>query len=290
MPNISQRVNETLQGIPFDNLIGGPLNACIKAQGDAAQTTMNFINSVGLTSKKDGTKEAIYVQFQFIQNGRKVTMSVPLLAIVPIPYICINTIDINFKCKVEGVERSEFTDTLSYENKTEKTEEKKTNLWVYKKTSNLKTSVSTKRDSVSTRDSTFSVESTIDVSVHASQDSMPAGLAKVLEMLGNSIDVVDPEGELEVNATLLYTEKTGGNARLVARYRNPDGLFEQVKIGGQAAAGSKAAGGQEAKSYSKIDGYTIFDLPMGNYTVTAGKQSVNVEVKDPIAGAATPAQ
>lgn len=279
MPSISQRVNETLQGIPFDNLIGGPLNACVRAQGDAAQTTLNFINSVGLTTKDDGTKAAIYVQFQFIQNGRQVTMSVPLLAIVPIPYIGINTIDINFKCKVEGVERSEFTDTLSYENKTEKNEDKKTNLWVYKKTSNLKTSISTKRDSVSTRNSTFSVESTIDVNVHASQDSMPAGLAKVLEMLGNSIDVVDPDGELEVNATLLYTEKSGGNARLVARYRNPDGLFEQVK-----------AGDKEPKSYSKIDGYSIFELQQGNYIITGGKQKIEVEVKDPVteSAASTP--
>ena len=270
MPSISQRVNETLQGIPFDNLIGGPLNACVRAQGDAAQTTLNFINSVGLTTNEDGTKSAIYVQFQFIQNGRKVTMSVPLLAIVPIPYICINTIDINFKCKVEGVERSEFTDSFSYENKSEKTEDKKTNLWIYKKTSNLKTSVSTKRDSVSTRNSTFSVESTIDVAVHASQDSMPAGLAKVLELIGNSIDVVDPDGELEVNATLLYTEKAGGKARVVARYRNPDGLYEEVKAGDQKG------------NYSKIDGYSIFELPKGSYDIIGGKQKISVEVKDPV--------
>ena len=60
----------------------------------------------------------------------------------------------------------------------------------------MKTSISSKRDSKSTRDSSFSIESTIDVAVHASQDSMPAGMAKVLEMLGSAMDLVDPNGEL----------------------------------------------------------------------------------------------
>ena len=74
-----------LQGLPFYNLIGGPLNACIRAQAEAAQTTVNFIQEVGLNQNEDGTKEAIYVYFTFVQNGRKVIISVPLLTIIPIP-------------------------------------------------------------------------------------------------------------------------------------------------------------------------------------------------------------
>lgn len=34
----------------------------------------------------------------------------------------------------------------------------------------------------------------MDVAVHAGQDSMPAGMAKVLEMLNNSISVVLRKG------------------------------------------------------------------------------------------------
>lgn len=85
----------TLQGIPFKNLIGGPLSACIQAQNDAAMTSINFINNVCLNEDKEtGEKSAIYVSFSFIQNGRKVVINVPLIAIVPIPYIAINSIDI----------------------------------------------------------------------------------------------------------------------------------------------------------------------------------------------------
>lgn len=39
---VTGKTIRTLQGLPFDNLIGGPLNACILAQAQAAQTTVNF--------------------------------------------------------------------------------------------------------------------------------------------------------------------------------------------------------------------------------------------------------
>src|SRR5574344_190461 len=106
-----------LKSIPFKNIIGGPLEACIDAQTIAAKTTVDFIQSVGLNDvpatnpvtgepMKDAAgntvmiKEAVYVSFQFIQGGRMVRLNIPLLSIVPIPYIAINTIDINFKANI----------------------------------------------------------------------------------------------------------------------------------------------------------------------------------------------
>ena len=62
----------------------------------------------------------------------------------------------------------------------------------------MNASYSSKKDSSATKDSKYSVEYTMDVAVHAGQDSMPAGMAKVLEMLNNSISVVSPTGSLEV--------------------------------------------------------------------------------------------
>ena len=40
-----------------------------------------------------------------------------------------------------------------------------------------------------TSDSKYHVKYTMDVAVKAGQDSMPAGLSKILELLGNSLDV-----------------------------------------------------------------------------------------------------
>ena len=97
----SQVATNALQAIPFGSIIGGPLKACIEAQAMAAQTSWQFIQEVGLnTDPNTGQKEAVNVSFQFMQNGHMVQLNVPLLTIVPIPYIAIHDIDINFKANI----------------------------------------------------------------------------------------------------------------------------------------------------------------------------------------------
>ena len=229
----------TLQGLPFDNLIGGPLNACIQAQNDAAMTSINFINNVCLNEDKEtGEKSAVYVSFSFIQNGRKVVINVPMIAIVPIPYIAINSVDISFKATVNGVESESSSTETEYESKGTKKSTRKTG-WFRKKTTTINSTFSTKRDSKSTQDSKFSVEATIDVAVHAGQESMPAGMAKILEMLGAAMDLCSPDGELSVNDTTFYAEKdpnSGQNAtkylpvKVIAQYKTPNGLYDPTNI------------------------------------------------------------
>lgn len=92
----SQVATSALQAIPFSSMIGGPLKACIEAQAMAAKTTWDFIQEVGLNQNPEtGEKTAVNVAFSFNQNGRMVQLNVPLLTIVPIPYIAIHSIDIN---------------------------------------------------------------------------------------------------------------------------------------------------------------------------------------------------
>ncbi len=231
----------TLQGIPFKNLIGGPLSACIQAQNDAAMTSINFINNVCLNEDKEtGEKSAIYVSFSFIQNGRKVVINVPLIAIVPIPYIAINSVDINFKATVNGVECESNENTYSEEYKRDtNTKSQKRRGFILnknKKETKINTSFSTKRDSKSTQDSKFSVEATIDVAVHAGQESMPAGMAKILEMLGAAMDLCSPDGELSVNDTTFYAEKDPNDkgkyqkVKVIAQYKTPEGLYDPTFI------------------------------------------------------------
>ena len=43
----SQVATSALQALPFGNIIGGPLKACIEAQAMAAKTSWNFIQEVG---------------------------------------------------------------------------------------------------------------------------------------------------------------------------------------------------------------------------------------------------
>lgn len=277
--DVANKSIDTLQGIPFENLIGGPLSACIQAQNDAAMTSINFINNVCLNEDKEtGEKSAIYVSFSFIQNGRKVVINVPLIAIVPIPYIAINSIDINFKATVNGVECESNENTYSeeYKRDTNTKSQKRRGFFLNKnkKETKINTSFSTKRDSKSTQDSKFSVEATIDVAVHAGQESMPAGMAKILEMLGAAMDLCSPDGELSVNDTTFYAEKAPSSTpndiiylpvKVIAQYKTPEGLYDATNI-----MCDNGITGEE----NKMDKTREFEITLPKNTGAQGKQYV----------------
>lgn len=278
--NVSERTTGTLQNIPFGSMIGGPLSACIDAQREAAETSVDFITKVGLNiDPKTGEKSAIYVSFSFIQNGRKVVINVPLLALVPIPYIAINTIDINFKATVNGVECESYENTSSVENKQDrntKSNSRRGFILNRRKTeTKINTSFSTKRDSKSTQDSKFSVEATIDVAVHASQESMPAGMAKILEMLGAAMDLCSPDGELSVNDTTFYAEIDPTSTpnttkylpvKVIAQYKTPEGLYDATNI--------KCDNGVGAGEENTMNKTREFEITLPEKTGAQGKQYV----------------
>lgn len=264
----SQVATNALQAIPFGSIIGGPLKACIEAQAMAAQTSWQFIQEVGLnTDPNTGQKEAVNVSFQFMQNGHMVQLNVPLLTIVPIPYIAIHDIDINFKANISASSSSvnEQSSSSALDAGAEASIGAK---WgPFHMDAKMKANYSSKKDSKATQESKYSVEYTMDVAVKAGQDSMPAGLAKVLELLGNTLDVSDPDGTLEVSARELTL--TDSKATLIATYKNSKGIFEPESI--------------------KIDGVTgkvsddsvVFELKEAKtYTVVAGKKKVSVDVQN----------
>lgn len=266
----SQIATSALQAIPFSSMIGGPLKACIEAQAMAAKTSWEFIQEVGLnTDPNTGEKKAVNVSFSFIQNGREVQLNVPLLTIVPIPYIAIHSVDINFKASISASSSSvsETSSSQSLEAGAEIT----AGLQVgpFHMDAKLNANYSSKKDSRATEESKYSVEYTMDVAVKAGQDSMPAGLAKVLELLGNSLDVSDPKGTLEVNAQKL---KVG--EKLIATYKNKDGIFEP-----------KAITCDNLNLIEDGDSKYVVLESAGSYTVKAGERTVNVEVE--AAGTAT---
>ena len=55
MKTVADKAIKALTDIPFENIIGGPLNACVNAQSQAAVSTVNFIQNVGLNQAEDGS-------------------------------------------------------------------------------------------------------------------------------------------------------------------------------------------------------------------------------------------
>ena len=257
-----------MQAIPFSSMIGGPLKACIEAQAMAAKTSWEFIKEVGLNTDEKGQKSAVMVAFSFNKGGRMTQLNVPLLTIVPIPYIAINSVDINFKANINASSSSVSENSSHTEYGGEVDAKAKLNLGLFSLEANLKANYSTKKDSKATEESKYSVESTIDVAVKAGQESMPAGMARVLEMLNGAVDTVDVKGELMVNSNELTTGDT-----LVVFYKSPDGLYDPAKVTETSGNLKFDVDGNSVKCVLK-------DVAAGEYTIKAGDAEVKVNVTD----------
>ena len=125
-------------------------------------------------------------------------------------------------------------------------------------------SYSNKKDSVATQESKYSVETTIDFNVTAGQGDMPGGFAKILEVLGSSVDVFDPQGELTVTEN-----KVAPNVKIFVTYKDTRGIFDASKI---RISTSKCT------VLPKDGGLMVSFSESGLYTIRAGKQRVDIEV------------
>lgn len=173
-------LQNNLATIPFFALIGGPMNAAIEAQASAAKSTVDFIKTVGFDDKNKVNN----VIFKYGEGEVEQTLKVPLLTIVPIPFIRIDDMTINFKASMS--QSTETEDTTSTSTTKEAKISGSASYWFVKV--KMSGSVSSKKDSTSTQNSKYAVEYTIDVNVHAVQDDMPAGMAKILNILAESIE------------------------------------------------------------------------------------------------------
>ena len=254
----AEAATSSLQSLPFGNIIGGPLVACVEAQAQAARTSWEFIQNVGLYA--DGEeKKTVNVSFQFIKDGRMAQITVPLLTIVPIPYIAINSIDINFKANISASAASTETENSSSSVDTSVSASARC-FWAR---GSMNASYSSKKDSSATRDSKYSVEYTMDVAVHAGQDSMPAGMAKVLDVQ--------------------HAIQDDGTVKLITSYKNREGLFDPEAITlriGEATEIFENGAGNEARIVKTDSGkeYTLSREDARNCTVSAGELKRKVAV------------
>ncbi|MEM7165335.1 MAG: DUF2589 domain-containing protein [Planctomycetota bacterium] len=182
-----------LAAIPFGVLIGAPLNAAVEAQAKAAQSTLDFIKAIGFND--DGEVEN--VTFTFARGDDEISLVVPILTIVPIPFIRIDDMSIDFKAKLSASSETGSETSNTTEAKASVSAKAKY-LFVSAK---LDASFSSKKDSKATANSKYSVEYTMDIHVHAMQDDVPAGLAEVLKILTENVRIQAPAPQPEPEPT-----------------------------------------------------------------------------------------
>jgi len=201
-----------LQSLPFENIIGGPLVAAIKAQALAADATADFIQAVGLQGPP-GQLEAINVKFSYVDGtGDYRILTVPVLAILPIPFIVIDTVDIQFKARIAASAQQASEESRSSAVSVSGTASARWGGKRFGAAVTISGGYSAKKDSKASQESRYSVEYTMDVHVHASQAGMPQGMAQILNILQDAISnsPAAPPAALEVYGLKTVIKPTAG--------------------------------------------------------------------------------
>lgn len=184
-----------LGSIDFATVIGGPLDACVKAQSNASISTVSFINEVGFESTNPNDpaspKKLRMADFKYKKNvpnpdfddtkpesnsnpktiQQDVELSVPFIALLNVPCFRIESCEVDFNVKLN----STYTKDVS------------SNFGIDAGASGgwgpVKFSVNVSYKRSSSTGIKVEKEYSLGVKVRATNDEMPAGLEKVLGLL-----------------------------------------------------------------------------------------------------------
>ena len=245
---------DTLGGLSFDKLIGEPLRAAVKAQRDMAKEALNYIKKETIVSGKDGESQLAYVTLNFVKEGKETRMRIPLLTLIPYPSLNISSLTYKFTAKIDAssnVTLAVNADTSSLAKAgtggaaansgspggggggggAAKTDTKNASGAAAQRTPNassVSATYSSKPGSSAVRDSRYSVETTIDMTVTAGTTDPPAGITKIIGILDSSAEVIDTDGKLTLSSSELTL--AGGHALLSASYRDGKGASRRDLI------------------------------------------------------------
>lgn len=210
----------TLTSIPFGHLIGGPMKAAIEAQALAAKTTVDFIQTVGFEQKNDDpfstddnnadVGEVRNVVFSYTQVNDKgestaASLTVPILTIIPIPFIRIDEMTIDFMAKINEMQSSSNTATSTRMNNHKYQTKFKFGWGGWGASGGFSASHSSKHSSTASSNSKFQTEFTMNVHVRAVQDDVPAGLSRMLNILEAAIKDQREHSQISESATATKT-------------------------------------------------------------------------------------
>lgn len=270
---VSDSIN-LLGKISFDELIGNPLRAAVKAQRDLAKETLSYIREEGIKVDENGQGQITYVTMNFFRDGKQVKMRVPLLTLMPVPRLSISTMSYTFKAKVNAMsgvvasvgsggtpinagistgegskpavsakpakdssakvnnEKTGDEPAASTDNSAASSNKTATSAAGAKPTiatiPTMSVGYSSKKDSGATRDSRYSVETTMDISITASEGEMPRGIDRLLGVLDDSTEVIDPKGTLQVSADRISLVNNYGV--ISVSYRNGKGAYAPTDV------------------------------------------------------------
>lgn len=141
---------------------------------------------------KGGNGKDAELKLKVIEAGRnvpalyqKMKIDVPILTMMPIPFIKIDYTDIEFNVKINSVSNTQSNE----ESKSNVTSDSKFGYkgWGFNASTTLNASFSNQKSSSSSEE--VKKDYSLNIKVHAVQDDMPAGMAKILDILEENISM-----------------------------------------------------------------------------------------------------
>ncbi|TKB52819.1 DUF2589 domain-containing protein [Ferrimonas aestuarii] len=187
------KMSDQFQGLPMENLIGGPLSAACDSQITLARATSDFIETVGFeTNATTKKKEVRMVNFAFSKpeevvkpdgsvevQKRDYEVKVPFISIVSVPTLQVDNVDVSFNMEV----KSSFSETSKKDMKASLEAEATYNAGLFKVRAKVQGSVASSKETQRKSDNSAKYA----VRVTAKQSGTPEGLSRVLDILQQSI-------------------------------------------------------------------------------------------------------
>ena len=189
-------------GLPMEDLVGGPLNAAAKANAAMALSQTKFMMDTCF-SKKGDVYQPIMIQMSLDRgvinkddNGQPIIKTVttgfnlPLLTILPINSLAVDTVDVSFEMEVKSSYSETENESSSSESQGEGSFETKIGWGPLSVT--IKGSASYASRDSSTHDTHYekSNSAKYTVNVHAGQLPLPKGVNTIIEAFTQAIQPV----------------------------------------------------------------------------------------------------
>ncbi|TLD85488.1 DUF2589 domain-containing protein [Helicobacter sp. MIT 05-5294] len=178
---MATEITNQFSGLEMSSLIGGPLQAACNAQLQLANATANFIQTIGLQENNSAVRTVDFKYEQIKEDGsiQKMNIQAPLLAIVKIPSLAINSLNISFDMEVKTAEESKESSDKSGSLDAEAN----IGFACFKAKVSVKGSISSHKENTRSTDTSAKYH----VELIAKDDGMSEGLSRVLDIIQNSI-------------------------------------------------------------------------------------------------------
>lgn len=188
-------ISAELSSIPMEHLISAPLTASIKAQRQLGVEMINFVNMLAYgtegTTGNAGNQEIMTLPMSLERpvthddgaiSSNTVTVAPPILGLVPVPALLIESVDINFSMEIHTVDASKSSSSKEVGGKAAASG----GFGPYKASVEVTGKMSSQRENTRSTDKTAKY----DVTVHAAHQPPTEGMSKLMDLLASTVEPI----------------------------------------------------------------------------------------------------